>query len=500
MMTNSCAQTQNQTQTTVTSTVYGGNTTQADLDHFAQITNLITQGAKSVEDLQSLCRRNQANVVFNEVRLALCPLNSPLGFLDDVDAFFDPDWKSRHIEVPQPAIGSQLTDSVTKLEPIKNTIYDLADAVARAHDVYSSADEASASFLDKILGIVAAAHPFLSFGAAAIIGEGSNIAKDAQTGNGGNHEWLFSTDPFQEGLINGIGKLISPGNPDGAVGRAANTLSPFAQLFEDLFMGSKLDVTELHPSQEPIGSSQSVSEAMANLQQLADQEGPTGYGTVAVQKYVDAQGNVKWLILIPGTDSHMDTAVGWPQNVQLMSDDNDDRMNASSAKLVQDAMEKAGIGKDDPVTMVGHSQGGIIAASLAAGLKDDYNITHIVTAGSPIANHPIPSKTWVTSIEDEGELVSRLDGSPNPTTGNWVTVEGDFSTTPLDDGSDPFSTKVPDSPQTSEITHAMNYQRAALENAEELGSPALENSEKHFADQIEGQLVETRYYQGRLEN
>ena len=63
-----------------------------------------------------------------------------------------------------------------------------------------------------------------------------------------------------------------------------------------------------------------------------------------------------------------------------------------------------------------------MAAALASDLKDSYAIDHVVTAGSPVANHPIPPKTWVTSIEIEDELVASLDGGRNPSTEQWLTV------------------------------------------------------------------------------
>lgn len=63
------------------------------------------------------------------------------------------------------------------------------------------------------------------------------------------------------------------------------------------------------------------------------------------------------------------------------------------------------------MALIGHSQGGIVAAALASDYADTYRIEHVVTAGSPIANHPISSNTWVTSVEMDDELVAALDGT-----------------------------------------------------------------------------------------
>lgn len=88
--------------------------------------------------------------------------------------------------------------------------------------------------------------------------------------------------------------------------------------------------------------------------------------------------------------------------------------------MVAEAMRQAGIGKDEPVALIGHSQGGIVAATLASDWAEEYTIEHVVTAGSPVANHPIPQRTWVTSVEIDDELVAALDGACNrsPITGS----------------------------------------------------------------------------------
>ena len=117
-----------------------------------------------------------------------------------------------------------------------------------------------------------------------------------------------------------------------------------------------------------------------------------------------------------------------------------------------------------------------MAAALASDLKDSYAIDHVVTAGSPVANHPIPPKTWVTSIEIEDELVASLDGGRNPSTEQWLTVRGkvtqttgvtpptvnaDGSCTPGQNTGSAESNYagalVADAPKTKEISHWLKY-------------------------------------------
>ena len=59
---------------------------------------------------------------------------------------------------------------------------------------------------------------------------------------------------------------------------------------------------------------------------------------------------------------------------------------AESLRFLDETMKQAGIQPDDPVEIVGHSQGGIIAAAAATDFQDKYDIQHIATLGSPIAN------------------------------------------------------------------------------------------------------------------
>lgn len=263
---------------------------------------------------------------------------------------------------------------------------------------------------------------------------------------------------------------------------------------------------------------------MENLRRLAEERlgkitlnSGLSYATIAVQRYRRSDGTTGWLILIPGTDGQDDSPFGWEQNLELMSSNANRRRNADSFRMVEEAMRQAGIGKDEPVALVGHSQGGIVAAALTSDLKDSYAIDHVVTAGSPVANHPIPPKTWVTSIEIEDELVASLDGGRNPSTEQWLTVRGkvtqttgvtpptvnaDGSCTPGQNTgsveSNYAGALVADAPKTKEISHWLKYHQAAYRNATDLGSPAVDAHERHFQQIIDGELIDTRYYEGRM--
>jgi pimeloyl-ACP methyl ester carboxylesterase len=91
---------------------------------------------------------------------------------------------------------------------------------------------------------------------------------------------------------------------------------------------------------------------------------------------------------------------------------------------VATAMEQAGIGPREPVAMVGHSQGGIIAARLVEDplFMARYDVAAVLTAGSPIGPVELPSGLPVLSLEDVEDHTVGLDGQPNTATHDHVTV------------------------------------------------------------------------------
>ena len=87
-----------------------------------------------------------------------------------------------------------------------------------------------------------------------------------------------------------------------------------------------------------------------------------------------------------------------------------------------EAMAQAGIGPDDPVLIVGHSQGGMEAVAILAS-DSGFHVTDVVTAGSPTAQVPdLPAGSHVLSLEQHGDLVPLLDGEPNQPSVEQTTV------------------------------------------------------------------------------
>ncbi|HVU91565.1 MAG TPA: hypothetical protein VHC23_04985, partial [Jatrophihabitans sp.] len=92
------------------------------------------------------------------------------------------------------------------------------------------------------------------------------------------------------------------------------------------------------------------------------------------------------------------------------------------------AMRRAGVRPDDPVMLVGHSQGGMVAVTAArdAVRSRAFHVTHVVTAGSPIGRTAgsVPSGVQVLALENGRDVVPHLDGRANPDRPNVTTVTG----------------------------------------------------------------------------
>ncbi|MBT1161061.1 MULTISPECIES: alpha/beta fold hydrolase [Bifidobacterium] len=436
-----------------------------------------------------------------------------------------------HATLPYARLVERCTDHANRCRLIADELSGMALLLIRAHSLYAESESWATRLLNELLQGISSSQPKFSAAGGAALAGGGMLAGSLHEGRFNPIWGLTSSAKTHEGLMSGLGAFVGGINPIGGIGRtdevnvAAGRIARVTKPWKDLRQGDMLDVQEVSSRAPVVGASSSVSQALENLRRLAEERLGTielnsglDYATIAIQKYRRADDSVGWLVTIPGTDGEDDSPFGWAQNVELMSDDPEQRMNADSARMVVEAMRQAGIGSDEPVALIGHSQGGIVAAAIAADMADQYTIEHVVTAGSPVANHPIPSKTWVTSIEMEDELVAALDGAANPTTENWLTVHGyatktanGITTGTVDDdvacmpgtassswSRDYAGAEVKDAPDDKEITHWLKYHQAAYRNASDLGSPAVDAHERHFQQVIDGELEETRYYRGRM--
>ncbi len=111
------------------------------------------------------------------------------------------------------------------------------------------------------------------------------------------------------------------------------------------------------------------------------------------------KGTQTWL---PGTSNPQDMR----SNLQEVAGTFSDQQVA-----VLTAMDLAGIRPGDPVELVGHSQGGAVALSIAENqeLLSKYNIVAVLTAGAPATASP-SLRVPVLALENTADVVPALDG------------------------------------------------------------------------------------------
>jgi len=250
-------------------------------------------------------------------------------------------------------------------------------------------------------------------------------------------EWVDEHPQAVQHLVNGGGGLLeglwdglSPAGPLGPGLDTPDTESA-AALLAGLYADGQHRTT---PTALTVtGSDVRPADLAAMLQHLSavnDLSGPDhpeNNGTVEIQTIASADGTVRHVVYLPGTDDL--TTTPWSQdgdvrdlgtNLLLVSGQD----NAYQHGIL-DAMEQAGIRPGEPVALVGHSQGGMEAAAMLAH-GSPYAVTTVVTAGAPTAYlDGFPPGSHVLSLENQGDVVPLLDGADNPDSAEQVTIRFD---------------------------------------------------------------------------
>lgn len=190
--------------------------------------------------------------------------------------------------------------------------------------------------------------------------------------------------------------------------------------------------------------------------------GDADNGEIAIEEHVtvgeDGATTRSWTVDIRGTQSF---AIG-QSGPQDMTTNLQGVAGMSSDQLVaiKEAMNAAGIAPGEAVEFAGHSQGGIMAAQMAAdpSVRARYNVVSVVTAGSPTATIA-PSDVPVLAYENSGDIVPGLDG--NATRGDNVTTVmfHDYEATCHTDDPVPCSHSAP--LYVDEIRSTLNAARAS---------------------------------------
>lgn len=229
------------------------------------------------------------------------------------------------------------------------------------------------------------------------------------------------------GLINAGGQF-GLFDDTGKGGKVGEVDIPETARFQDPVTGQWIEV----PYGADLHAPDSVEDIFLEQYDLYRKEDPDNRGQVQIVTRTHPDGTVTHVVQIPGTEEWApqrgDNPFDLTSNVHLMAGD-----DTLVAQQVAAAMEAAGIDPGEPVMLTGHSQGGIIAASLAADpdFRARYDVQSVVTGGSPIARFDIPPSVQVLALEHDQDVVPMLDGRENADRPNVVTVERDVDASEL---------------------------------------------------------------------
>jgi hypothetical protein len=166
---------------------------------------------------------------------------------------------------------------------------------------------------------------------------------------------------------------------------------------------------------------QTIGQLAARLRVLSN----AGQPTVRIEAYGPVN-NRSFIVYVPGTQNLSPNFTSNPldmkSNALLMAGH-----SSTSSRATVMAMRRAGIGQNDRVMLVGHSQGGLIAADIAKRSKSGdlpFRVEQLVTFGSPLGLKSAESLPNTLSIENSADLVPKLDLSANENAENWATLEG----------------------------------------------------------------------------
>lgn len=188
-------------------------------------------------------------------------------------------------------------------------------------------------------------------------------------------------------------------------------------------------------------------------------------GAVRITRVLDDDGP-SYIVNIPGTQSWslLSSGTGADLTGNLVTASGQLSTATSSVAL---AMARAGIEPDAPVMLSGHSQGGMAAAALASNpsFLDSFNVTNVMTFGSPIDTAAIPSSVEVIAFEHQDDIVPRLDLGGLDVEGNVPTSSGTRVTLRNPDGGN-WADVVPN--------HDFNNYAASIARSEDVpaGAPA----------------------------
>lgn len=164
------------------------------------------------------------------------------------------------------------------------------------------------------------------------------------------------------------------------------------------------------------------------------------------------------IVNIPGTEKWGLTAGDNPMDLTGNALQAGSRGWSAGAQATADAIAQLyadnNIPPGTPLMLNGHSQGGMIASSLAANeeFASQYNLTNVMTYGSPVDNYEMPSHVNQLNIQHSGDAVPKID-------------LGGLALGPGGGGSDEATNIVLDSPGSHPFDFGTNHSGGEYQNS-----------------------------------
>lgn len=213
----------------------------------------------------------------------------------------------------------------------------------------------------------------------------------------------------------------------GAVGLARAASTPIAPFARDPGPALVREIRPGHPGAGPSPGRGPTGVADVMLGLTAAYRG----GRVIRVQRVDAAAGRAWVVSVPGVRTWGPAPGADPFDltsaVRAMAG-----RRGVLAEAVTEAMTRSGVRPGEPVLLAGHSLGGIVVAGLAGdpAFRHRFRVTHVVTAGSPIATRPVPDDIRLLELEHRDDPVVALDGRDPPDAPHRITVRAEAPLSP----------------------------------------------------------------------
>lgn len=184
-------------------------------------------------------------------------------------------------------------------------------------------------------------------------------------------------------------------------------------------------VSPVPPSWSTVTGRLTDADLLRRTAAVADRSRSAKAAVLEVLRTTTPGGGRRWTVLVPGTQ---DLLVGGPSPLDNLT--NLEAMAGLPTAVetgVTSALDQAGVAPGEAVMLVGHSQGGMVAARLAADpvFTARYDVRAVLTAGGPVGGIAVPADVAVLSLEEIEDPVVGLDGLANRAGDNHVTVVAD---------------------------------------------------------------------------